>query len=327
LKEINSSEYCNVGEIIDIPKSNTNLSRYNITLIDGYDVDLKINSVKYGNDKYNIDITNEITKSYCSNNGRRFSIPANTNVNTYKGDPWEHFKRQFFIEIRGVRSLFVSYSVNNHEFQQEYAVTANGSLVDGVDIDFANLNFIETKLFCNDGSDIFREFVKTIVFNENVIGKSNEFIRANIDANQNINAVHLRIEEDAIQHWGAESKFADLVLYKKLVELRYIDIIKRLLSKEDLTIFLASDYDNGVIDYMRENNYRYIITPKFSAYRDVNAITDMHIGQHCNNVCVGVWESSYSYALFFRIYRKIHLKTAVLYLTNIKNTGSFLDNK
>lgn len=325
LKEINNSKYCNISEIIDIKKTNQNLSNYNIQLIDGYDFNFKIEKVTYGNNtNCNIDITSEILQ-YSHSHG--LFIAANTNINAYKGDPYEHFKRQYFIDIKGARSLAITYSIDGALFQQVFNVQPNGLLIDNIDINYENLEFKETKMFCNDGSDIFKTFVKTIVFHENIIGQASEFIQQHIHENQKVNAIHLRIEDDAIQHWGAESKFTDLVLYKKLVELRYIDIIKRLISKDELTILLASDYNNGVVDFMHENNYNYIVTPKFSPYRDISAIIDMHIGQHCNNVCLGIWESSYSYAMFFRIFNKTNLKTAVLYLTNIKNQGVFLDNK
>ena len=322
--EINTTEYCNISDIIDISKTNQNLSSYNIQLVDGYNFKFKIEKVLYGNTNYNIDITSEIMQF-----DKKLIIPANTNINAYKGDPYEHFKRQYFIEINGPRSLVVTYSIDNVPYQQVFAVLPNGLLVDNVDVGMNdNLEFMETKMFCNDGSDIFRTFVKTIVFNETVIGKSNEFIKmhVHIKPQQKINAIHLRIEDDAIQHWGTESKFTDLALYKKLVELRYIDIIKRIVSKDDLTILLASDYNNGVVDFMRENSYNYIVTPKFSPHRDVSAIIDMHIGQHCNNLCLGIWESSYSYAMFFRIFNKTNLTTAILYLTNIEHQGAYLDN-
>jgi hypothetical protein len=324
LKEIGTDEYCNIGEIIDIQKTNQNLSSYNIHLVDGYNFNFKIEKVIYGNNNNcNIDITSEFT---CAKNKKLF-IPANTNINMYKGDPYEHFKRQYFIDIKGARSLVITYSIDGVLFQQIFEVLPNGLLINNIDINYENLEFIETKMFCNDGSDIFRTFVRTIVFNDNIIGQSSKFIQSHIHPHQKVNAIHLRIEDDAIQHWGKESKFTDLVLYKKLVELRYIDIIKRLVSKDDLTILLASDYNNGVIDFMRDNNYNYTVTPKFSPYRDISAIIDMHIGQHCNNLCLGIWESSYSYAMFFRIFNKTNLTTAVLYLTNIKHQGSLLDNK
>ena len=87
----------------------------------------------------------------------------------------------------------------------------------------------------------------------------------------NINCIHLRLEEDAVEHWAKENKMTPKD-FKKIIEDKYIDAITRNLKKEDVTLILSNNYDNRVIQFLRENNYNYIETQKISNYRDVAAM-------------------------------------------------------
>ena len=109
------------------------------------------------------------------------------------------------------------------------------------------------------------------------------------------------------------------------MEQNYIRIIKQFIEPDSITILLASDYDNNVVKFLNKNNYNYIQTPNLDPYRDVSAIIDMHIGQTCNNVCIGVQESTFSYSLFFR--SKPNVKKIILYYTNVEHHGSILTNE
>ena len=218
--------------------------------------------------------------------------------------------------------------INDIIFYREFETT-NGFLKSNVDINYRDLNYIQTIKSYNDGTPLFHEFVRRFVFSDTIVKKSQDFIQNNIltdsNANKKINTIHLRLEEDAILHWGKESNYTDLKLYKSILEQNYIRIIKQFIEPDSITILLASDYDNNVVKFLNKNNYNYIQTPNLDPYRDVSAIIDMHIGQTCNNVCIGVQESTFSYSLFFR--SKPNVKKIILYYTNVEHHGSILTNE
>ena len=324
LKEIGVQDYCNVSDVFDIKKTNDFLKKYNLTLIDGFDVDLKIINILYGTELYSLDITD----NYCVVGGKLI-IYSDSKLSFYKGEPYKHFKDTYGIDIQEPLKLRINYTVNNIYYHKECDVI-DGRLVIDLVIDYTRVNYEETHKFKNDDSPMFRDILRNFVFNESIVLKAdkyidNSLIRYYIDAKMKINVFHLRLEDDAIKAWAAEIKMTDTKEYKRLLEDKYINIIREFVDRKSLTIFLASDYDNRVIKYMRDNDYNYLTTPKFDSARDVSAIVDMHIGAVCNGVCVGVWESSYSYTLFDRVKDKTGVKFIILYYTNLQSNGSFLE--
>lgn len=319
LKQIHGNDYCNISDVLDMEKTNKYLKKYDITLIDGYNFRFNIDSVKYGNKVYNIDITEQIVSKFYKN--KVLQINSTVDLNNINGDPYKFFKNKFCIDIKGHKTLYITYSINNITFVQEFE-TVNGLLKTDLNINYRDLTFIKTLKSYNDGTQIFREHVNNFVFNAEIVNSSIEYIKKNIDVTKTINTIHLRLEDDAIQHWGRESKFPDLKLYKSILEQNYIHLIKQLITKDSITILLASDYDNEVVKYLKSNNYNFVTTPKMNPHRDISAIIDMHIGQSCNNVCIGVQESTFSYTLFFR--SNPMCKNVILYYTNVQHPGSIL---
>jgi hypothetical protein len=322
LKEIGSNDYCNVSEIYDLPKTNEFLKKYDLTLIDGYLVnETKIISVLYGTDMYSLDITDNISQ--------KMVVRSTDNLNLYKGDPRQHFKQTLGIDLQGPLKVRINY-MSNKTFSTKACDVVEGKPVTDLNINNNNRDYEITRRFNNDDSPMFRDILRNFVFHETIVAKAEKYIDTSIikyyiDAKKTINVFHLRLEDDAIKAWGKEVGMTDLQQYKRVLEDKYINIIKGFVDKDSLTIFLASDYDNRVIRYMRDNGYNYATTPKFEKARDVSAIVDMHIGSVCTGICVGVWESSYSYTLFDRVKNKNGVRFIILYYTNLQHDGSFLD--
>ena len=157
-------------------------------------------------------------------------------------------------------------------------------------------------IICNDQTEFTKGIFRNIVFQPQFIERANQYIQQNIGTNKKINCIHLRLEDDAVDCWSKENNMQPEI-FKRIIEDKYIKEIKNL-EKTDTTLVLSSNYDNRVIDYMKENGYHYIETPKMSNDREVSAIYDLHIGQHCNNVYILVFDSSFSYTLLYRIYEK-----------------------
>jgi hypothetical protein len=121
----------------------------------------------------------------------------------------------------------------------------------------------------------------------------------------------LRLEEDAITHWSKENNMNEED-YKKLVEFNYIKTIKENIDKTIPTIILGSDYNNAVVEYMKQNDYNIILTPKFSKEREISAIIDMHIGEECTHKYIFSFESSFSFTLLCRIKNKKNFNAVMI---------------
>ena len=53
----------------------------------------------------------------------------------------------------------------------------------------------------------------------------------------------------------------------------------------------------------------------------MSAIIDLHIGQICNNICVCVFESTFSFVLVTRAYNKTSLTNYLICFTDINNNN------
>jgi hypothetical protein len=119
-----------------------------------------------------------------------------------------------------------------------------------------------------------------------------------------INIVHLRLEEDAITSFSKQNKTNSFDFQKK-VEERYIELIQKYIHPTDeLTIVLSSHYNNGVIDFLSQKKYRFVCTPKIYSYREINAIQDLLFHRFCNHIFIGIYESSFSYTLMLKMFKR-----------------------
>ena len=121
---------------------------------------------------------------------------------------------------------------------------------------------------------------------------------ANIEyTNKKINVIHLRIEDDAIDHWSNQNNMNQQV-FKRILTVKYIELVKNYIQKEDITVILTGDINNDVVQFMKENEYNIMfIDKKFNSNqpaRELNAIVDLIVGRYCNNVFIGCDGSTFS---------------------------------
>jgi len=137
-----------------------------------------------------------------------------------------------------------------------------------------------------------------------------------------VNVIHLRLEEDAISSFCKQNK-SEFVDFQKKVEERYIELIQKYLHPTDeLTIVLSSDYNNNVIDFLTQNNYRFVCTPKIYRYREINAIQDVLFYRFCNHIFIGVYESSFSYTFMYKMFKREKYDTARSVIFNLNNINT-----
>jgi hypothetical protein len=315
LTQIQSQKFCNISEILDINTTNNYLKQYNLCLIDYYTFDFKIISAKYGVNNMCIDVT-EQSKQFL--NDKVFYISKSQDLNAFFGNPIEDYRKKYFIELdKNSVNLQITFSINNIIFNGTYEQT-NGFLKSNILIDLNNVNFQPSLRIQNDQTEFTKGIFRNIVFQYIFLQKANEFILQVREKNKDkkINCIHLRLEDDAVQHWASENTISP-VDFKRIIEDKYIEAITKNLNKEDATLILSDNYENRVVQFLRENGYNYINTPKMSKDREVAAIYDLHIGQYCNNVYILVYDSSFSYTLLYRIFEQNRLKPVELnYILN-----------
>ena len=115
--------------------------------------------------------------------------------------------------------------------------------------------------------------------------------------NKKINVIHLRLEDDAIDHWSNQNNMNQQV-FKRILTVKYIELVKNYIQKEDITVILTGDINNDVVQFMKENEYNIMfIDKKFNSNqpaRELNAIVDLIVGRYCNNVFIGCDGSTFS---------------------------------
>lgn len=307
LQEINTEKFCNISEIIDIEQTNQHLKQYNLYLVDYYNFDFKIVNACYGINNMCVDVTSQIKRFLKE---KIFHVTRDLDLNSLTVNPVDFYKKYFGISLnKDNLRLYITYSLDNTIFQEIYEQTY-GRLTQEILIDLKNAEFKPSLLVQNDQSEFCKLFIRNKIYKPQFSEKAREFVNKNMRKDKKINCIHLRLEDDAIDHWADKNNMAK-ELFKEVMEDRYISEIKSRIEKEDNTIILASNYENRVIQFLKENGYNYILTPKMDKYRDVAAIYDLHIGQYCNNVYILTYDSSFSYSLWYRIYEQ-HLVTPIV---------------
>lgn len=294
LKQIHTNEYCNIGDIIDIPKMNKYLQKYNVIMVDYYNYTFKIESIQYGTNAFkinasdtlnieNIDKTynfKEITKLLSNAHYKKYSIPINTTQT----------------------QLFLTWTLDGILYSSSHKVI-NNFLEDDINYKFNTMNSLTFKPHFSN-SPIFYDVKANIAFKSEFNEKIVPFMKDIVKDTNKINCIHLRLEDDAVQSWANETNTESKV-FKKRIEDKYINEIINKIKKDDLTIILSHNYDNNVIRFLEKNKYNFIATPIWSDFRDISAIYDLHVGEYCNNIYICVFESSFSYLLLHRIKHKI----------------------
>lgn len=315
LTQIQSQKFCNISEILDINATNNYLKRYNLCLIDYYNFDFKIVNAKYGVNNMCLDVTGPIS-NFLKNNS--FKISKDVDLNLLSENPLEFYRKKYFIELdKRALQLNITFSINNIIFNEIYEQN-NGFLKSDILIDLNNVNLQPSLRIQNDQTEFTKGIFRNIAFQPIFLQKANDFIVQVREKNKDkkINCIHLRLENDAVQHWASENIISP-VDFKRIIEDKYIDAITKNLNKEHATLILSDNYDNRVIQFLRENGYNYIKTPKMSKDREVAAIYDLHIGQYCDNIYILVYDSSFSYTLLYRIYEQTKFKPVELnYILN-----------
>ena len=139
-----------------------------------------------------------------------------------------------------------------------------------------------------------KQVLRNIKFNINLVKQPFALMKRLISNNSTkINVIHLRVEEDALTHWGNVNKMPKQLFLHKMVR-KYIAMIDHHIKKTDVTFVLCGDLKNAVIKYMKKTGHNCHMLNKTSSHREINAIMDMVIGRMCNNVFIGAGGSTFT---------------------------------
>ena len=276
LNDFSKDNYTPISEIFDIDKINIFLKNtYDIIIIDKHNVKLEINSIKYGTREKNIDLTDSILKSqnqqYFYRNNILY-VNKNTDMNQIQGDPCILVKKQ----------IFLNYTINNYTIEEVH----EENLVNNISINILHSTYQNNFAWINSyDMNMFENILLNIFYHNDFIEKSN-IIFNEINTNDKINVIHLRVEDDAINHWSNMNKM-NKNMFKTHIENKYIGLIQKYISKTDQNIILSSSLNNKVINYLNQNNYNYKFNNKYFEDREKNAIVDLLTSSKCNNIFIG----------------------------------------
>jgi len=304
-----------ITNIFDLKKMNVYLQKeFDVVIFDKDDVQLKINSVKYGFDSDNvIDITKEVIHHFYKDN--TFFISKDLDFNSIVGDPYPHISKK----------LYINYSLNEYIFDEFFEEDRKKDII----FNLNNADYKYTLSWINNHhKETFDELLRHIYFNPKIIEISNHFINKFIDNSRKTNILHLRLEEDASIHW---SKMNNMQIneFKTFIENKYIDIISSNIDKKENNIILSYSENNKVIDFMKKNNYHYYFIEKNKKIgREINAIVDLLISNYCNNIFIGnfdmskLWGSTFSYFIMSR-FKLPYIKILLINLDKIKEKEAY----
>lgn len=289
---INDSGVC-ISKIFDIVRINNYLKKYDVLIFDKYNVNFKINNVYYGFGDKVVNLTDKVIELFYKDN--TLHIPKNTNLNSLCGDPCFGIQKILTIDYSLSSSNSVSESYN---FVETFSEMLNKDIV----FDIFNAQYKFTFGWIDQINRImFDDILCNIHYNPIYQNISDKFFK-NINSYENnkINVLHLRLEDDAIKHWSKMNGMDELS-YKNYIINKYIELIRTYVDKNDENIILSYFVDNEVIDFMKNNEYKYKFIEKNNEGREVNAIIDLLISTKCNNIFIGNYNakklngSSFSY--------------------------------
>jgi hypothetical protein len=158
-------------------------------------------------------------------------------------------------------------------FLQKYNIV----LVDGVQINERNtpglkvLKPFDWKIVTDPANDsIKNELYQNIRFVPSIVAPALKFVNdsQNNQKKGTINVIHLRIEQDWLDHVssGRKPRLSPAVIANQIAK-KYIDLIQKHIQRDELTFILTGSSNNKVVDYLRNNKYTYFMFPKITPYR------------------------------------------------------------
>ncbi len=193
--------------------------------------------------------------------------PCNFKMNYITYDPYFNTRR-----------LKMNYTVGDYTIDEIYSGR----------IDIKNAEYVNMTSFWIDSYDrnMFEYILQNIEFNDQFISQSRDIISAFDCSCVKINVIHLRVEDDAIEHWSKMNELSEMD-FKNFIESKYISLIKTYIAITDFTIILTDSKQNSVFEFLKQSNYKFTTVEKRYEDRELNAIIDLLVSSACNSTFIG----------------------------------------
>lgn len=267
-----------ISQIINLAEFNDFLiKKYGILLVDKVCSKISLLRVQYGADDSNrIDITKEIKESFLSND--RLFISKYVDFNKIRGDP--SFGKR--------KKVILQYSVTSQENEYTVQEEFDEILTEDIVVDISNSDYIYhfmslQDIYMTDFYHIFEDILNHLHYSPLF---TNYALKKPVSKTNLTNVIHLRIEPDAITHWGRINRM-DYNSFQLKLESKYIELVQKYMNKDDEIIILSNSSVNGVIDFLIRNNYKVTLSEKYFEDREKNAIVDLLVSKNCNHIFLG----------------------------------------
>ena len=305
--DLDTNVYANASSILDLSQMNVLLKDYGIHLAEKEEIQLTSLKVEYGQTHHcTVDITNLMMERFYTKNHLR--IPKGTSLNELLGyDPCLGIRKQ----------IYFTFTLNNrftfHETRDEVRLF----LHEDMEIDFVNWQkkpwMSRTSILdCKDHLGKFNYFLQNIEFQQLYKTYANLFVEScirkrvfpKVSCTNNINIIHLRLEEDAIPFWSSINGVS-CEAYQQQLENQYITNIEKHINRDtSISVILSMNTNNRVLEWMKENGYHFTFMDKTLVKgRETNAVIDLLISRYCTGVFIGninpynYHGSTFSYAI------------------------------
>jgi hypothetical protein len=128
--------------------------------------------------------------------------------------------------------------------------------------------------------------------------------------------IHLRLEEDAIEHWRIQDIFDEDIQkgiighyeyskeeYKRIVEDKYIYFIEKYIERDSIILLSGYCFKNRVYEYLIHHGYQiYIYEKDIKKGREINAIYDMILSESVSGKIIGSYVSTFTQMICIRNY-------------------------
>jgi hypothetical protein len=304
LREINTNKYAPLSNILNMPcYQSFLLSEYRILLFDKNNLKISIDNIFLDGKE----IKSEILTKYFTRDGLLY-IPKNSDVfeskNILRIDMYlNQFPVSFLYDLRERdRDIVFHTSPAHYTYKPSPCLYLGGSKNPEQFI-----KLLQNTPFHDHFHSAMAETAESIL---------TPFIDSHAKTLPRINLIHLRMEEDAIQSFSKENNVSSDVFERKMGE-KYIELIQRYIDPHDVTLVISGKYDNSVvIDFLSTHQYRFVHSIKRFPEREENAIHDMLFFKLCNHVFIGVYESSFSYTLMYKLFSKQEHIFSVIFQMN-----------
>ncbi len=285
-----------ISDILDIDKMNKEFNKQGLYLFDASKLKLSVNSIKIDE--------NEVLEKYI------YHFIKDTQFEISKKFIFEDYKDKKY-------NIKIIINLNNYNFNfNSYLENGIINKEINIDINHDKNNYQDGEIWKEEYTKIFEEFLNYIYFQDYFYLHTHNWLEKNNLKNTEFNTLHLRIENDAIEHWCIQNNM-NKKKYKRALVDKYKMMIDKYYDKKIPILLLTYDKNNEVVDYLNKNKYKILFREKNKEEgREINAIYDFLLGESTSGLYTGSLCSSFTQMIFFRNFRKFK-DIVVFFLSDI----------